>query len=111
MSLGRHFRVGRRGSMLVRAVLASIALLAVLTARNTPSQFQDGAETHSRISADFHQDQRPRFDNSVLPWSAPVANVVLVSPTVKFVEVTVDPKVLRTLQATGFHFSRPPPLS
>jgi hypothetical protein len=112
MSLGRHFRIESSAAKWIRAALAFIVLLGIGTARSIPSQFSDASEIHSRIGAVAQHDQRPRFDDSALRWNAPAASFVLFSPTVKSVEVTpAEPDLFSTLQATGFHFNRPPPVT
>jgi hypothetical protein len=80
MSLERHFRSDSYGTMWLLAVLAFIAFLGVIAAREVASRFLDH-EGHSSISADSHHDQRPRFDHGAADWNAPGASVLPVPPT------------------------------
>jgi hypothetical protein len=111
MSLDRHFPSGSYRTIWIRAVLASIALLAVLAARNVPPHFPSASRVHSAASADSHHDQRPRFDNSGSKWSAPADSFRPVPPTPESAHLTPTPRLFSTLQTKGFHFNRPPPIS
>src|ERR1019366_7717810 len=71
MSLERHFRSGSQLRIWIRAVLASVVLIATLAARNVATHFPQAQGLHFTISADTHDDQRPRFDSSGSEWSAP----------------------------------------
>lgn len=111
MSLDRYCPSGSYRSIWIRGVLASIALLAVLGARNVPPHFPSVSHVHSAASADSHHDQRPRFDNGASKWSAPVDSFRPVPPTAQSAHVTPTPRLFSTLQTKGFHFNRPPPIS
>jgi hypothetical protein len=111
MSLDRHSPSGSYGTIWIRAVLASIALFAVLAARNVPPHLPSASRVHSAANVDSHHDQRPRFDSSGSKWSAPVDSFRPVAPTPEPAHLTPTPRLFSTLQAKGFHFNRPPPIS
>jgi len=111
MSLQRHFRDGNRGTIWIRAVLAFAALFALLAARDAPPQFPKVPGVRSTVSANFHRDQRPRFDNSGSKWSAPAESFPLFPPTAESAHLTPTPQVFSARQTKGAHFNRPPPLS
>jgi RNA polymerase sigma-70 factor, ECF subfamily len=111
MSLDPHFRDSSHGTILIRALLASAALLAILAARDVPPNFPQALGVHSTISADSLHDQRPRFDNCGSDCSAPADSFLPVPPTAESSHVTPAPQLLSTLQTKGFHFNRPPPIS
>jgi hypothetical protein len=100
-----------RGTVMIRAVLASVALLAIFAAREVPTDFPHATDLASTSSADTHHDQRPRFDNSGSQWSAPAAIFVPFPPSAESAHLTFAPKFPSTLQTKGFHFNRPPPIS
>jgi hypothetical protein len=97
--------------MWMRAVLASMALLAVLAARNVPPEFPKAPSLQSAVGANLHHDQRPRFDNSGLKWSAPVASFLQAPPAIESAHLASTPLPCSRLQTKGFHFNRPPPIS
>jgi hypothetical protein len=111
MSLDRHFPGGSCRTVWIRAAVVSIALLAVLAARNVPPHFPGASRLHSAASADSHHDQRPRFDNYGSNWSAPVDSFRPVPPTPESAHLVPTPRLFSTLQTKGFHFNRPPPIS
>jgi len=111
MSLERHFRSGNHGTMWIRAVLACAALFALLAARNVPPDFPRAPCVHSTVGTASHHDQRPRFDNSGLKWSAPAASFLPTPPVAESAHLAPTPQPFSTLQTKGFHFNRPPPIS
>ena len=111
MSLDWHFPSGSYRTVWIRAALASVALFAVLAARNVPPHFPSASRVHSAANVDSHHDQRPRFDNSGSKWSAPVDSFQPVPPTPESARLTPAPRLFSTLQTKGFHFNRPPPIS
>ncbi len=111
MSLDRHFPSGSFRTICIRAALASIALLAVLAARNVPPHFPSVSCAHSAARADSHHDQRPRFENSGSKWRAPVDSFRPAPPATESAHLTPAPQLFSTLQTKGFHFNRPPPIS
>jgi hypothetical protein len=111
MSLDRHFPNGSFRTICIRAALASIALLAVLAARNVPPHFRSVSSVHSAACADSQHDQRPRFDNSGSKWSAPVDSFRPVPPAAESADLAPASRLFSTLQTKGFHFNRPPPIS
>ena len=111
MSREPHFRGSSHGTIRIRALLASAALFAILAARDVPPHFPQAQGVHSTISTNSPHDQRPRFDNGGLDWSAPADSFLPVPPTAESSRVTPTPPLLSTLQTKGFHFNRPPPIS
>lgn len=111
MSLERHIRSGSHGRILIQAGLACVALIAVLAARNAPSDFSKAPCINSAISADSHHDQRPRFDDSGSKWIAPADSFQLLPPSAESVHLTPTPRPFSTLQTKGFHYNRPPPIT
>jgi hypothetical protein len=111
MSLERHLRSGSNRTMWTRAVLASAALFALLAARNVPPDFTKAPCVQSTVAAALHHDQRPRFDNGGLKWSAAPATFVLAPPIAESAHLAPAPRLFSTLQTKGFHFNRPPPIS
>lgn len=109
MSLGWHFRSGSDRTISIRVILASVALLAVLAARNVPPDFVKAPSVHSQISAGSHHDQRPRFDRDGPQWSAPIASFLLVPLAVESAHLGPAPQLASALQTKGFHYNRPPP--
>ncbi len=107
MSPGRHFRIRGKRAVWLRALLASVVLVAIFVARGAPSQFPSA--DHS-ISADSYHDQKPRFDNSGPGWSAPVATFQFFPPSARSAHGIAAPLLFSTLQTEGFHFDRPPPI-
>jgi hypothetical protein len=107
----RYFRKGSYRTIWIRPVLALVALLSLLAARNVLPHFPRATGAYSVINADSHHDQRPRFDHSSSQWSAP-AEVFLPTPRVADApNLTPAPQLFSTLQAKGFHYNRPPPIS
>jgi hypothetical protein len=100
-----------RGTVMIRAVLASVALVAIFAAREVATDFPRATDLASAISADAHHDQRPRFDNSGSQWSAPAAIFVPFPPSAESTPLTLAAQFPSTLQTKGFHFNRPPPIS
>lgn len=92
-------------------MLASVALLAVLAARNVLPQFPKAPGDHSALSADSHHDQRPRFDHTGSQWSVPSDGFLSVPPTAESAHLTLAPQLFSALQTKGFHYNRPPPIS
>ncbi len=111
MSLARHFRGSNQGVVLIRAVLASVALFAIFAARDVPQDFPQAPDLQSRINADSHHDQIPRFDNTGSQWNAPGATFILFPPSAESAHLTRVPQLPSTLQTKGFHFNRPPPIA
>jgi len=111
MLLQRHFRSGSSRRIWVRTVLASVALLAVLTARNVASDFSKAPSVHTTISAKSQPDPRSRFDDSGLKWKAPANRFELLPPSAESAHIAPMPQLFSGLQAKGFHFNRPPPIS
>ena len=111
MSPARCFRAGSRGTTGIRALLALLALFSVLTARNVLPHFPGTPGAHSTVNADSHRDQRPRFDNSGMQWSAPAESFLSMPTAAESAHVTPAPQLFCTLQTKGFHFNRPPPIS
>jgi hypothetical protein len=111
MPLIAHSRSSGRTSIWARAVLASVALLAVLAARSVPPNFPEGSSFQSKVSATSHHDQRPRFDHSGSKWSAPADSFLLVPPATESPRLAPTPRLSFTLQSRGFHYNRPPHLS
>ena len=107
----RYFRGDSRRTLWIRAVLASAALFALLAARNVPPDFLSALSVHSTVTAASHHDQRPRFDNSALRWSAPAATYLPVPPVAESPHSILTPQLSSTVQTKGFHFNRPPPIS
>ena len=105
-----HLRSGSRRATWTRAILASVALFAIFAARSTPSQFPDATADHS-IGANSHHEQRPRFDHITFSWSVPIPAFVVFPPSAEPPHLTPALQVISTLQAKGFHFNRPPPVS
>lgn len=106
MPLALHIR----GTLMIRAVLVSVALFAIFAAREVPPDFPHAIHRASTISADTHHDQRPRFDNSGTQWSAPAAVFVPYPPSAESAHLTSGLQLSSPLQTKGFHFNRPPPI-
>jgi len=111
MWLGRYFRSDRQRTIRIRAAVAFAALLAVVGARNVLPDFEKAPGVHSAISADSHHDQRPRFDHTGSQWSAPADRFLPTPPVAESPHLTPAPQLFSTLQAKGFHYNRPPPIS
>lgn len=111
MSLKRHFRRGIHGRIWIRTVLACVALLAVLAARNVAADFSQAPCVHAVIGASPHHDQKPRFDDSNSEWCAPANGFQLLPPTAESIHVPLTPHLSSTVQTKGFHYNRPPPMS
>src|SRR5580704_18794391 len=103
MSPEWHLRSGGRGRIGIRALLASLALFSVFAARNALPHFPAAPGVHSTVSADSHRDQRPRFDNSRLQWSAPAESFLPMPPAAESAHITSAPQLFSTLQTKGFH--------
>jgi hypothetical protein len=110
MSLQRHIRNGSHGAIWIRTALASVALFAVLAARNVAPDFSTASCVPSTVSDDSHHDQRPRFDDSGSKWNAPAGTFQLLPPTGETAHLTPTPQLFSTLQIKGFHYNRPPPI-
>jgi hypothetical protein len=93
-----------------RIVLACVALAAVLVARHIPPDFPAAPSIHSAFSAKSHHDQRPRFDNNRLQWSAPADMFLPAPPVAESADLALSVEPLPRLQTKGFHYNRPPPL-
>jgi len=111
MSPGSHPRCGNRSTIWARVLLASVALFAVLAARNTPPDFSKAPSIHSAFSSASHHDQRLRFDRDGSTWSAPPNSVRPMPPAVGSAHLGPAPRLLSKLQPKGFHYNRPPPLA
>ena len=107
----RYFRRDSRRTLWIRAVLASAALFALLAARNVPPDFPSALSVDSTVTAASHHDHRPRFENSALRWSAPVATFLPVPPAAESAHSILTAQLSSTVQTKGFHFNRPPPIS
>ncbi len=110
MSRGRHIWSGSHGTVWLRTVLASLALFAVLAARNVAPDFSKALCVHSTVSDHSHHDQRPRFDDSGSKWNAPAGTFQLLPSTGETAHLTPTPQLFSTLQIKGFHYNRPPPI-
>lgn len=93
-----------------RTVLVSVALSAVLVARNVPPIFPAKSSIHSAVNASAHHDQRPRFAKG-LQWSSPTDVFLLPPPITESARTALISEHVFALQTKGFHYNRPPPLS
>jgi hypothetical protein len=110
MLFERHIWSGSRGTIGLRTVLASLALFAVLAARNVAPDFSKAPCGHSTVSDASHHDQRPRFDDSGSKWNAPAGAFQLLPPTGEAAHLTPTLQLFSRLQIKGFHYNRPPPI-
>jgi hypothetical protein len=94
----------------MQTILASLVVFAVFAGRVAPSQFSD-ATSGSSVSAATHHDQRLRFNQSSLSWSAPAPTFVLFPPIADRAHLASALQTVSALQTKGFHFTRPPPVS
>ena len=92
-----------------RVVFASVALAALLAARNFPPEFLNTLSTHCHISAGSHHDQRPRFDRDGPQWSAVPDRIQIALPLIEAATFEPLAQTLFVLQTKGRHYNRPPP--
>lgn len=111
MLLQRYFRSRSSRTISVQAVLVSLALLAVLAARNVAPDFSQSPSDHSAISAKSQQHQRSRFDDNGLKWNAPADRFELLPPVAESAHLPPAPPPFSTLQIQSYHLNRPPPIS
>jgi len=112
MSLNRHPRNAKRGTIWVQTFVASIALFALLVIRNAPPDFPKPSSLHHcSINAVSSHDQRPRFNAGGLEWSAPVSHFLSFPPAAESARLTPVSQLSSPLQTKGFHYNRPPPAS
>src|SRR5579864_424999 len=112
VSCSGHRRSGRRNPLLIRGVVALAALFAFLVIRNAPPHFvRQLSLHHSSIKTVFNHGPKPHFDFDRLPWSAPVKSFLPFTPAAESSDLSPTAQVLSGLQAKGFHYNRPPPIS
>jgi hypothetical protein len=117
MSLDRHPRSGRRGTIRIHAIVAFSALVALLVARNIPPDFHQAVSLQYSsvasvfsISAVSSHDQRPRFDCNGSQWSAPAASFLPFPPAAVSVHSACTSHLFPNRNTKGFHYNRPPPV-
>jgi len=111
MSLNRLLGIGCHKRTGIRLVLALATLSSVLVARDRFPDFPHSASSQSTVKLLAHHDERPRFDYHGPRWTAPSVCFLSLPPLKETLRVSPRYKLYSTLQATGFHYNRPPPLS
>jgi hypothetical protein len=110
MSFGWHFESSHRGPVWTRALLTSVALIALLAARGTPPSFANLLKTfHDQARTLTHHDQRPRFDRDGQDWSEVPNNVQHIPLVVAMERASATSREFFTLLDKGVPYKRPPP--
>jgi hypothetical protein len=92
------------------AIVCAAALVALFLIRVAPPSFPGLSSTAPTVNCNRHHDQRPCFDQGEL--YAHVA-IMIFSPavTVTFSPLMTGSQPVTSPDASGTHYTRPPPLS
>ena len=110
MSRQCHKRNGGAGIDCIYGLLGVTVLLALLVARSVPPQFPTAANSASSIHAFSNHWQRPRLNFDETNWGLPTGRFQPLRYAATLRPVGPTSRLFSSLQATGLHHKRPPPV-